>query len=165
MEKETMRTRLPMRGCYFIEHRNKAGKLIGVYRVPNGITDQGMNDLLDVHFGNDTQHSLWYIGLIDNSGYSGVDPSDTLASHAGWSENTDYSGNRKNWAVGSASGRSISNGTTADFNITATATLRGIFVTDQETGTTGILWSTALFSSPVSVQNGDTLKITYTVSG
>jgi hypothetical protein len=154
-----------MRGFYFIEHRNKAGKLIGIYRVPNGITDVGMNDLLDVHFGNDTQHALWYIGLIDNSGYSGVDPTDTMSSHAGWTENTDYSGNRKQWVVGAAAGRSISNGTTADFNITGTATLRGIFVNTDETGTAGTLWSTALFSSPVSVQNGDTLKITYTVSG
>jgi len=160
-----MKTRLPLRGRYFIEHRNKDGKLIGLYRVPNGITDGGMEDLLDVAFGNDTQHALWYIGLIDNAGYSAVADSDTLASHAGWSENTDYTGNRKNWAVGTASSRSISNGTTADFAINATATLKGIFVTDQETGTTGVLWSTALFSSTVSVQNGDTLKITYTVSG
>jgi len=136
-----MRTQLPLRGYYFIEHRNKAGKLIGIYRVPNGITDAGMNDLLDVHFGNDTQHALWYIGLIDSSGYSGVDSSDTLSSHAGWSENNDYSGNRKQWVVASAAGRSISNGTTADFNITASATLRGIFITDQETGTSGILFS------------------------
>jgi len=160
-----MKTRLPMRGHYFIEHRNKAGKLIGIYRVPNGITDEGMNDLLDVAFGNDTQHALWYFGLINNSGYTGDDPGDTLASHAGWTAWTDYSGNRKNWVVGAAAGRSISNGSTADFNITGSGTLTGIFVTDQETSDVGVLWSTALFSSPVSVQNGDTLKITYTVSG
>lgn len=160
-----MKTQLPLRGRYFIEHRNKDGKLIGLYRVPNGIVDEGMEDLLDVAFGNDTQHALWYIGLIDNSGYSAVADADTLASHTGWSENTDYTGNRKNWAVGAATSRSISNGTTADFAIDASATLKGIFVTDQETGTAGVLWSTALFSSAVSVQNGDTLKITYTVSG
>jgi hypothetical protein len=157
--------RMPMCGAYYIEHRNAAGKLIGLYRVPNGITDQGMNDLLDVHFGADTQHTSWYIGLIDNSGYTGVAPGDTLASHAGWSEATPYSGNRVAWSVGTASSRSISNGTTADFSITSSATLKGIMVTDQASGTSGILWSTALFSSTVSVINGDTLKITYTVSG
>ena len=158
-------TQLPLRGFYFIEHRNVADKLIGLYRVPNGIVDQGMEDLLDVHFGNDTQHALWYVGLVDNSGFSAVANADTLASHAGWSENTDYTGNRINWAVGTATTRSISNGVTADFAINATATLKGIFITDQQTGISGILWSTALFSSTVSVQNGDTLKITYTVSG
>lgn len=158
-------TKLPLRGFYYIEHRNAAGKLIGLYRVPNGITDVGMNDLLDVTFGNSTQSATWYIGLIDNSGYSGVANSDTLASHAGWSENTDYTGNRQTWGVGSASSRSISNGTTVDFAINATATLKGIFICNASTGTSGILWSTALFSSTVSVQNGDTLKITYTVSG
>lgn len=156
---------LNLRGSYFIEHRNKAGKLIGLYRVPNGIVDVGMEDLLDVTFGNSTQSATWYIGLIDNASYSGVANSDTLSSHAGWIENTDYTGTRKTWAVGSASSRSISNGTTADFAINATATLRGIFICNATSGTTGVLWSTALFSSTVSVQNGDTLKITYTVSG
>jgi hypothetical protein len=156
---------LPLRGAYYIEHRNSDGKLIGLYRVPNGIVDVGMNDLLDVHFGASSQHTAWYIGLIDNSGYTGVSNSDTLASHTGWTEATPYSGNRVAWSVGSASSRSISNSSTADFSITSSATLKGIFVTDQASGTTGILWSTALFSSTVSVQNGDTLKITYTVSG
>ena len=156
---------LNLRGSYFIEHRNKAGKLIGLYRVPNGIVDEGMEDLLDVTFGNSTQSALWYIGLIDNSGYSGVADSDTLTSHAGWIENADYTGVRKTWAVGAPVTRSISNGTTADFAINATATLKGIFICNVSSGTAGILWSTALFSSTVSVQNGDTLKITYTVSG
>lgn len=156
---------LPLRGAYYIEHRNSAGKLIGLYRVPNGIVDEGMDDLLDVHFGASTQHTAWYIGLIDNSGYTGVSNSDTLATHAGWTEATPYSGNRVAWSVGSAASRSISNSSTADFAITSTATLKGIFVTNVSSGTTGVLWSTALFSSTVSVQNGDTLKITYTVSG
>jgi hypothetical protein len=156
---------MPLRGSYYIEHRNAAGKLIGLYRVPNGIVDVGMNDLLDVAFGADTQHTAWYIGLIDNSGYTGVSDSDTLSSHAGWSEATPYSGNRVAWSVGAASSRSISNGTTADFSITGSATLKGIFVTDQASGTSGILWSTALFSSTVTVAASDTLKITYTVSG
>lgn len=158
-------TKLPLRGCYFIEHRNAEGKLIGIYRVPNGIVDVGMNDLLDSTFGAGTQRTAWYIGLIDNSGYTGVSASDTLSSHSGWSEATPYSGNRVAWSVGTASSRSISNGTTADFSITSSATLKGIFVCTAASGTTGILWSTALFSSTVSVQNGDTLKITYTVSG
>ena len=156
---------LNLRGSYFIEHRNKAGKLIGLYRVPNAIVDEGMEDLLDVTFGNSTQSATWYVGLIDNGSYSGVADSDTLTSHAGWIENNDYTGVRKTWAVGAPATRSISNSTTADFAINGTATLRGIFICNVSSGTGGILWSTALFSSTVSVQNGDTLKITYTVSG
>ena len=66
-----------------------------------------------------------------------------------------------------AASQSISNSvTSADFNITASGTIHGIFVTSDNTksGTTGTLWSTAPFAAPLSVNNGDLLKVTYTLS-
>lgn len=160
-----MNTNLPLRGKFFVEHRNKDGKLIGLYRIPNGIVDVGMDFLLDAMFNSGTQSALWYIGLIDNAGYSAVAASDTLASHAGWTEFTDYSGSRKTWGVGAASGRSVTNGSTVDFTISGAGAVRGIFATDQVSGTAPILWATALFSSSITVAGSDVLKITYTVSG
>jgi len=155
---------LALKGWHVIQHV-RDGKVLQSFRVPNGIVDEGLNDLLDTNFNDGTQKPAWYIGLIDNSGYTGVANTDTLTSHPGWSEGTPYSGNRKLWDVDAPTGRAIANGTPAEFSITSTASIRGIMVTSAETGTTGVLWSTALFSSPVSVESGDTLKITYTVSG
>jgi len=156
---------LPLHGKFFIEHRNAAGKLIGLYRIQNGITDLGMNFLLDCMYTTGVQSDPWYIGLIDNAGYVGVAAADTLAAHAGWTEFTGYAGTRKTWTVGVAAGRAVTNAATVDFTISANGAVRGIFVTDQVAGVADILWATALFSSAITVAIADVLKITYTVSG
>lgn len=156
---------LPLRGKFFVEHRNEAGKLIGLYRIPNGIVDVGMEFLLDCMYNNGTQSTIWYLGLIDNSGYTGVSDSDTNAAHAGWTEFTTYTGGRKTWTSGAAAGRAVSNGATVDFTITAPGAVRGIMVTDQAAGVGAVLWATALFSSAITVATSDVLKVTYTVSG
>jgi len=156
---------LPLRGKFFVEHRNAAGKLIGLYRIPNGITDDGMAFLLDCMFSTGVQSDPWYIGLIDSAGFVGEADADTMAAHAGWSEFTDYAGARKAWTVGAAAGRAASNAATVDFTISAAGDVEGIFVTDQLAGVLDILWATALFSSSISVAIADVLKITYTVSG
>ena len=49
--------------------------------------------------------------------------------------------------------------------MTGTAVIKGVFLNSDATGTAGTLWATAAFASTVSVVNGDTLKVTYTVSG
>ncbi len=157
-----------IRGYFTIEHRNKEGKLMGVYQFPNGIVDEGLNHILDTEFVSGSQVTTWYIGLVDNSGFSAFADADTMASHAGWSESTVYSqATRPQWTVGSASSRQVTNASTVDFSINGSATLKGIFVTSNNTkgGSSGVLWATAAFSSTVSVVNGDTLKVTYTVSG
>lgn len=155
-------------GRFEIQHY-RAGELIGTYPIPNGITDVGMNTLLGVMFHADTQITTWYIGLVNNSGFSSFANGDTMSSHTGWTEFTSYDeANRVTWVEEAASARSISNSvTSADFTISATGVLKGIFVTSNNTksGTTGTLWSTAAFSSTVSVVDNDVLKITYTVSG
>jgi hypothetical protein len=159
---------MKLRGRFLIEHRNEAGKLIGVYRVPNGIVDVGLNKILDDMFNAGSQSSLWYIGLVDNSGWTAFAAGDTMGSHTGWTESTVYTaGTRPQWTVGAAASRQVTNASTVDFAINGTATLKGIFVVDDNTksGTSGTLWATAAFSSTIGVSSGDTLKVTYTVSG
>jgi len=160
---------LNISGRYVVEHRDAEDKLVAVYEFPNGIVDEGMNHLLDVGFHGSSQVGTWYIGLVDNSGWTEFNDADTLSSHAGWSENTDYTeSNRVEWDENAASSRSIANTTTADFSINASGNLKGIFVSSNNvkaTGNTGTLWSTAAFSSVVATANGDTLKVTYTISG
>lgn len=162
-----VRALMNMRGRFKVEHiRN--GEVIGQYAMPNGIVDEGLNSLLDVYFHNQAQIATWYIGLVDNSGFSAFANADTMGSHAGWAESTAYDeATREEWVEDAAASRSISNSTPAEFTINATATLKGIFVTSNSTkgGTTGTLWATAAFSSNVGVVDNDILRITYTVSG
>jgi hypothetical protein len=160
---------MDLKGKFQVEHRNPEGHLLGVYDFPNGIVDEGLNHILDTEFHGSSQISTWYIGLVDNSGWTSFADADTLADHSGWSENTDFSeGARVEWQEDAASVRTITNSTTADFSINATGNIKGIFVSSNSTkatGNTGTLWSTAAFSSVVVVGSGDTLKVTYTVSG
>jgi len=157
------------KGRFHVEHLDKDGNLKGTYDFPNGIVDVGINDILDVEFGSGSQSGTWYIGLIDNSGFSALDAGDTLSSHSGWSEFVSYTeANRVEWVDDAAASRSKTNSTTSNFSVNATGNVYGIFLSNnnvKSTGNTGILWSTAAFSSVVATANGDTLKVTYTVSG
>ncbi len=164
-----MNQKLTFSGRFIIEHRDCDDGLKAIYEFPNGIVDVGLNHILETEFNGGAQISTWYIGLIDNSGFSAVSDSDTMSSHAGWDEFTSYTeSNRVTWASDAATGRAIANSTTADFSINATGNLKGIFVSSNNvktTGNGGTLWSTANFSSVVATANGDTLKVTYTISG
>ena len=132
----------------------------------NQITTVGLNYLLDVAFHNGTQTATWYIGLVSSSPtYSAAD---TMSSHSGWTEYTAYSEtNRQTWTEDAASSGSITNSTTVDFSMNATGTVAGMFLTSNNTkgGTSGTLWSALSFSGGnQSVSNGDTLKVTYTLT-
>ncbi len=154
-------------GLFRIEHI-RDGKVIAQFDVPNGIVDVGLNHILETEFHSGAQITTWYIGLVDNAGFSAFANSDTMSSHAGWTESTVYSNaTRPQWICGAASGRQITNSTTVDFNINATATIKGLFITSNNTksGTSGTLWSTGAFGTTQPVNNGDTLKVTYTVNG
>ena len=142
----------------------RGGEVIHEENYRNGVTNEGHNHALDCTFNVAAQQS-WYIGLAAGTGVFSA--TDTMASHAGWTENTSYSeGTRPAWGQGAASGQAVTNGTAVDFSITASDTLKGLFLTSNNTkgGTTGILYATAPLSPELSVTNGDTVRVTYTVS-
>lgn len=156
------------KGRFIVEHY-RDGVLLDTYEFPNDVTNAGKNSWLDVYFSDATQiaNSAWCIGLINNSGFSALAAADTMSSHAGWAEFTGYSqSNRVAWGAGNPASQSITNSSPAVFDINATGTVYGIFVTSENTkgGTTGTLWATAGFTSPVPVVGGDQLKVTYTVN-
>lgn len=163
-----MKEKLPLKGFFKIDHFNQEGEHLGTYEGPNGIVDVGLNYLLDAGFNGGTQNSSWYMGLIDNAAFSTLNAADTMGSHAGWTEAEGYTeAGRPEWDAGAAGSRQVTNAATTNFSINGTATMYGIFITTVNTkgGSTGTLWSTAAFSSTVATSNGDTLKVTYTVSG
>jgi hypothetical protein len=156
-------------GRFNVEHWSADGKLISTQDFNNGITNIGKDTILDVMFNDLTPiaQASWFIGIIDNAGFSALDATDTMASHTGWDELQAYTESvRQAWGSGSASGQSTTNAAPATFNMNATNVAYGVFVTSDNTkgDTAGVLWSTAAFSSTVPVTSGDQLKITYTVS-
>ena len=127
----------------------------------NLIATVGLNHILDVQFHATTQVTAWYIGLkAAGSAAAG----DTMASHSGWAELTGYAGNRKEWTEGAASSGSMTNGSSVDFTINATATIAGAFLNTAATGTSGVLYGVVDFSSARAVISGDTLQVTVTVT-
>lgn len=129
----------------------------------NLITNQGLNHILDVVLHGSTAVSPWYVGL-KNTG----DPAagDTLASHSGWTENSNYTGNRQEYVEAAASSQSTTNSSNkASFPITSDSqSIYGAFLASVATGTSGTLLCVANFSSAKSADNGDTLEVTYTIS-
>lgn len=153
-------------GRFKIEIISKDGVVKHTEEFDNGVTTLGKNLMLDVMFHGASASGTWYIGFIDNSGYTAVAASDTLAAKA-WNEFVTYDESaRQAWTEGAASAGSITSSAVSTFTISGSGTLRGIFVADSSTrgGTTGVLWSTALFASATAVADDDQIKITYTVN-
>lgn len=144
------------------------------WKVPrfNGVTNLGFNLMLDSTFrsASISPISSWFMGLIGNTGFTtGLAAGDTMASHGGWTEDSTHytAANRPAWTPGAAASKSISNGTPVSFAMNTDNTIiKGIFVCSDNTlgGTSGTLWATGLFGSDQTLFNGDTLKITYSVT-
>lgn len=146
----------------FVIELIREGKVIQREEGFNMITNEGFNAILDIMFGSQAKSAAWYIGLINND--PTFDPSDTLASHPGWTEGTNYVGDRKLWQADSANNGSIVNGTASEFTINANDTIYGAFLTDAETGSTGILWCMKEFASSMAVVDTDIIRVFYTVN-
>lgn len=150
-----------------VECFDKNGNVKWKEHFHNLVMTGGKNDLLDKYFGGSGYTAAWYMGLVDNAGWSAYAAGDTMASHAGWAESTAYSNtNRPTVSFSAASAGSKATSTAVAFNINASATIRGAFLATNNTkgGTTGILYSAGSFSATRAVENGDTLNVTGTWS-
>jgi hypothetical protein len=159
-------------GVFTIQCFGQDGKLKWEEKNPNLVVNEGLQDMNDKYFAGVTYSAAWYLGLITGPG-SGttIAAGNTLATHAGWTEYTDYSGNRKAVTFGGATLADPSvidnSGAPNAFVITAPGgTVAGAFLTNVATGTSGILFSASDFQSPGdrAVVAGDTLNVTYTFS-
>jgi len=136
----------------------------------NLVVNQGLANMNGAYLAGSAQTTTWYLGLVTGPG-SGTTfaAADTLASHAGWTENTDYTGNRKVVTFGSATTANPSvitnSGSPSSFVMTGTATIAGAFLASVASGTSGVLFSEGDFTGgDKSVASGDTLNVTYTFS-
>jgi hypothetical protein len=158
-------------GVYHIQCLDKDGNLKWEEATHNLVVNEGLVDMNTKYFKGSTYTASFFLGLVTGPG-SGTTfaAADTLASHAGWTEFTNYSGSRKTVTFGTA--------TTADPSVLATSsavaftisgaggTVAGAFLCTVASGTSGVLFSEADFQSPGDrvVVSGDTLNVTYTFS-
>ena len=155
-------------GAFTVTCMDKDGNEKWVDIAPNLVVNTGLQDMNTKFFTGSAYTAAWYVGLVNGTSASTTfSGGDTLATHAGWTENTSYGGNRKAATFGAATladPSNINNSTsTASFTMNATATIAGAFLTNVATGTSGLLFSESDFQSPGDrvVVSGDVLLVTY----
>lgn len=158
-------------GVFTVQCFDEYGNLKWEEASPNLVVNEGLKFLNDTVFTGTAYTADWYLGLIEGPGASNTySANDTLDSHVGWVEFTNYFGDRGGITFGAASLADpsvIANPGPVQFSITSTGgTVAGAFLTDVATGTTGLLFSASNFTAPGdrNVVSGDTINVTYTFS-
>lgn len=160
-----MDDRLLFSGELACRHLAANGRLLAEFGFSNMVTTDGLTDALKAIFTAGTQRS-WYMGLIDAVNSSEVASDDTMSSHPGWQELTDYqSAGRPAWSTLSAAGALLTNLSPVLFAFTKISTVTGIFLASNSTkgGASGVLWSTAPFAADRTFQVGEVLSVVYRV--
>ena len=160
-------------GVYHVECHDKDGNLKWSADTKNLVVNEGLAYMAGTALTSVAQITTWYIGLYGAGASNTPAATDTMSSHAGWTEVVPYSNATRVAATfvtaTTANPSVVTNAASpATFNINATATVGGAFLTSgsAKSGTTGTLFSAADFSSPGdrSVVSGDIISVTYTFS-
>jgi len=160
-------------GVYTIECFDAQGNLKWEAESKNLVVNVGLQDMNAKYFTGSAYTAAWYIGLYGAGASNTPAASDTMSSHAGWTEVVPYSNATRpvcTFGTPTTANPSVATNSAspASFSINATATVGGAFLTSDNTknGTTGILYSAADFGAPGdrSVASGDVLTVTYTLS-
>lgn len=169
---------------YFTVRHGRGGRTINEWRIPNLITNEGKNHILDVQFHGVSPITIWYLGLIDNAGFTTVAASDNydqINGTNGWDEFDDYTDRNNSdsavtrpvWNENAAGSQAITNSTLAIYDFTGAGTLHGLFVAggasaatkgDNTSGVGHKLWAATPFADDIDVIGGDDLSVSYTVS-
>lgn len=140
----------------------------------NLVVNEGLQDMNAKYFQGSGYTAAWYLGLVEGPGSgTAYAAGNTLASHAGWTEltpGTAYTGNRKAVTFGTATTADPSvidnSGSPSSFAMLVNSTVvAGAFLCSVASGTSGVLFSAGDFTGgDKTVDNGDTLNVTYTFS-
>jgi len=160
-------------GIFTVRCRDKEGNLKWEQKSHNLVVNVGLADMNTKYFKGSGYTAAWYLGIYGPAASNNPSSTDTMASHAGWTEVTAYSNATRPAATFGAA-------TTADpsviansaspgqFLVNASANVGGAFLTsgDLPGGSSGTLFSASDFAAPGdrTVQNGDVLSVTYTFS-
>ena len=156
-------------GVFTVQCFDKDGNLKWEESAHNLVVNEGLQYMNTEFFKGSGYTAAWYLGLVTGPGSGNTYlAGNTLASHSGWTEDTNYSGNRKAVTFGTATTADPSvmsnSASPSSFSMNNTTTIAGAFLTNVSSGPSGILFSVANFQSPGdrSVVSGDTLSVTYT---
>ena len=169
-------------GYYHVECRDADGNLKWEEEFPNLVVAVGKQLMLDTLLKGSSYTVVGpYLGLISGSTNT-FSASDTMSSHAGWSEFTNYtvggSAVRGTAVFGSAtsSGSTPTNVTTSaasaiTYTITGGGgTVGGCFLvtgsgaSSTQSNTSGTLYSAGAFSTAKVTTAGDTVSVTYSTT-
>lgn len=147
------------------------GKLIDQWTDTNLITNEGLDEILDVMFSSATQITSWYVAIFEDD-YTPI-AGNTYAT-PGYTESSAYSeGTRPAWSEGGVSSQSITNSASkATFTINATKTIYGASLvgggtaasTKGDTAGGGTLYASSKFGVAKAVESSDVLKVTITIN-
>ena len=159
-------------GVFAVECRDADGNIKWTEEFPNLVVNTGLQDINTQYFTGVTYSATWYMGLVTGPGAGNTYAAgNTMASHAGWTENVAYVQTaRPTMAFGAATTADpsvIATSTPVVFTMNGTANIAGAFVTNNNTksGATGLLFSVGNFTvGDRPVVSGDTLNVTYTFS-
>jgi hypothetical protein len=160
-------------GKFTMQCYDKDGKLKWEAEEKNLVVNQGLQYMCGTALTSVTQITTWYIGLYGAGASNTPAATDTMSSHAGWTEVVPYSNATRpacTFATATTANPSVAtnSASVAAYSINATSTVGGAFLVSNSTksGSTGTLFSAADFSSPGdrAVVSGDTLNVTYTLS-
>jgi hypothetical protein len=169
-------------GHYHVECRDAEGNLKWEEKFPNLVVAVGKQLMLDTLLkGSSYSVTGPYLGLISGSGNTFA-AADTMSSHAGWAEFTNYtvggSAVRGTAAFGSASSSGLtpanvttSTATAITYTITGGGgTVGGCFLVTGSgasstiSNTSGTLYSAGAFGTAKVTTAGDTVSVTYSTT-
>lgn len=160
-------------GQYVVECYDKDGNLKWISESKNLVVNVGLQYMAGTALTSTAQITSWYLGLYGSGSTNSPSAGDTMGTHGGWTEVTDYSESTRpaaTFAPATAANPSVVTNTSnkAVFTINGSTVVGGAFLTSNNTkgGTIGTLFSAADFSAPGdrSVVSGDILNVTYTFS-
>lgn len=162
-----MRVRSRLAGDFLLSYRDpRSRRLDWTRQFPNGVTVEGVNYLLNAGHRGGAQQALWYVGLIDNSGFSSLSSADTHAAHPGWAEFTSvFGGSRAAWTPTAANGGAVTDPAPASITVTANGTVRGALLASRQavgTSSGAVLYATGAMGTGLAVTAGGILTVSYT---
>ena len=159
-------------GVFRVQCFDKDGNLKWEEKNHNLVVNVGLQDMNAKYFTGSTYTAAWYIGLYGAGSSNNPAASDTMSSHAGWTEVTAYSNATRpacTFGTPTTADPSVATNSAspATFSINGTTTVSGAFLVTNSTkgGTTGTLFSASDFTTgDRSVISGDSVTVTYTFS-
>lgn len=170
-------------GTYLVECRDADGNIKWADQFPNLVNAIGKQLMLDTLLKGSSYTVVGpFLGLVSGASPTFGTGTDTMASHSGWTEFTNYtvSGSAVRgtavFASATSSGSTPSNVTTSSataitYTITgAGGTVGGCFLVtgtgavSTQSSTAGTLYSAGAFSTAKVVTAGDTVSVTYSTT-